>query len=686
MTYRKLPIITRKIVLVSLITGLILCSVVFFAGYWSFSKHFENQYDKDVRSVAAVVRDFLQSDSISAYIAHIDSVKDSPKKSLDSALLAQYERNRRTLQYFVDNFNLNLLYVSVVKGPEYKDITYIYNPVSKNGKWKEFPLGYRETYVEPNYNKSAKKIFEEGEPIVRHTLKSRSGSHITSMLPLKNAGGKVIAVIGIQKDIQEYVSARHRFANFVVVVETIFALLALLIFSSFFNRKFINPILLVTEEAAKFTKNGGKPSDKLLSVNNRDELQTLAHSVHQMESDVHKYINKLTTVTAEKERIETELGVATRIQNAMLPKTFFPERTDFELFACMSAAKEVGGDLYDYILLDDQHLLFVVGDVSGKGIPAALFMVVVKTLFHSYAEQGLSPSEIFETTNKIIVKGNTLGYFITSWLGILDLATGEIRFVNAGHCHPAVCRNGKYEFLKTKANFVLGGMDSIAYQEHSIKLEPGDQLFLYTDGVTEANQNGGELFGEARLLEALNSCCGAVPEETCKNVRKHIDKFVQNVAQFDDITMLAVKFNGKQQKNLGEHHEKTMEAKPENQAAFSSFVEDILNKYQCPAKTKTQILVALDEIYSNITKFSGANQVTMDLAIREDTFTATLTFIDNGTPYDPLQNDDPDINLSIDERGIGGLGIYIVKKTMDKVSYNRKNNCNVFSIEKKLNG
>lgn len=149
--------------------------------------------------------------------------------------------------------------------------------------------------------------------------------------------------------------------------------------------------------------------------------------------------------------------------------------------------------------------------------------------------------------------------------------------------------------------------------------------------------------------------------------------------------MLAVESNDIH-KSFGEHHEKTMEAKPENQAAFSSFVEDVLNKYQCPSKTKTQILVALDEIYSNITKFSGANQVTMDLAIREDTFTATLTFIDNGTPYDPLQNDDPDINLSIDERGIGGLGIYIVKKTMDKVSYNRKNNCNVFSIEKKLNG
>ena len=367
----------------------------------------------------------------------------------------------------------------------------------------------------------------------------------------------------------------------------------------------------------------------------------------------------------------------------------FPDRKDFDLFAMMTPAKEVGGDLYDYILVDDDHLLLVVGDVSGKGIPAALFMVVVKTLIHSYAEQKMGPSKIFETTNELICKGNSLGYFITCWLGILTLSTGELKFVNAGHNNPVLVHGNEVTFLTTKPNFVLGGMENQNYLEHVVTLAAGDSLFLYTDGVTEANNERHELFGDKRLIQVMSEHSGANPEETCKKVMEKIAAFVGDTPQFDDITMLSFRYNGKEaalKQETREYHEKTMEAKPENQVAFSSFIEEVLDKHHCPQRPKTQILIALDEIYSNIVKFSGADHVTITMDINEDSFTAKVTFIDNGTPYDPLKADDPDISLPAEERDAGGLGIFIVKKTMDGVSYDRKNNCNVFTIEKKLNG
>ena len=674
MRLKKLPVVTKKVVAVALMVGLALCTIVFAAGYWAFSKQFETQYDSSIRSIASAARECLHPDDFARYL-------ETGEK--DSA----YMQTFAILQDFVDKFDLNLLYVSKPEPPDYTRITYIFNPVRKGGRWSEYPLGYFETYVEPEYNSSAKRVFEQGAVIVRHTEKTRSGSHITAMYPVLNSAGEVVAVIGVQKSIQEYVSARFSFVNFVVTTEIIFALLLVLLFSSFFNKKVIDPIMLVTQEASQFVSRGGEPSDKLLSLKNKDELRTLAESVFRMETDIKKHIEDLSRVTAEKERFETELGIASRIQVAMLPTVTFPDRVDFDLFATMTPAKEVGGDLYDYFLIDDDHLLLVVGDVSGKGIPAALFMVVVKTLIHGYAEQQMSPSAIFETTNDLICRGNSLGYFITCWLGILTLSTGEMKFVNAGHNHPVLVHGGKAEFLKTKPNFVLGGMEHQKYQEHTVALSAGDALFLYTDGVTEANNAQRELFGDTRLMQAIEACMGENPEKVCKNVMDGLNTFVGITPQFDDITMLSFRYNGKEgtlNRNTRESLEKTMEARPENQVAFSSFVEEALDKHQCPRKAKMQILVALDEIYSNIVKFSGATRVTLIVEVRKATLTARLTFIDNGKPYDPIQQADPDVTLSAEEREIGGLGIFIVKKTMDSVSYRRNGENNELEITKNL--
>ena len=367
------------------------------------------------------------------------------------------------------------------------------------------------------------------------------------MIPVYNSAEKIVAVLGAQMNIQEFVRARQAYTNAVIIVELIFALIFIVFFSGFFNLNFIKPLVIITRETGHFASYGGEPSPALMQIKKKDELGILAHSVHQMECDVKRNIQELTSVTSEKERMSTELNIATKIQAGMLPKGYpaFPDRTDFDIFASMESAKEVGGDLYDYLLINEDHLMIVVGDVSGKGVPAVLIMAIAKTLLNSHAEQGLSPAEIFEAINSQLCRSNEMEMFVTCWLGILTLSTGELCFVNAGHPAPVIVHNGEIAFLKTKPNLVLAGMDGIHYAEHSIKLEKGDGILIYTDGVTEAMNSKNELFGEERLLESVKTCDikKMKAPDFIKKVRGDIDAFVAGAEQFDDITMLALRLS-----------------------------------------------------------------------------------------------------------------------------------------------
>ncbi len=533
---RRIPVITKKLLVTIIGSGFILCTLVFSAGFWSFSRQFRAQYDSSIRSIGDAARACLTPDDFPRYL----ETKTPDEK---------YEIIRQILQDMVNKFELNMLYVSTVKAPDYTHITYIYNPVKSGGKYSPFALGYEEDYFEPNYNTSTKRVFENGETIVRHTLKTRSGSHITAQLPVKNSDGKIVAVIGVQKSIQEFVDARRSFTILVIVVELIFALLFMIAFTFYFNRRFIQPIVLVTHEADHFASYGGNPSNRLLAVKNQDEIGTLAHTVHQMEYDVCRNMEELTRVTSEKERIGTELALAAKIQLEMLPKGYppFPERKDFDLYATMTPAKEVGGDLYDYIMLDGDHLLMVVGDVSGKGVSAALFMAKCKVLIDLYAGLSLTPKEIFEKTNNQLCAGNATGLFVTCWLGIFTLSTGRLRFVNAGHPYPVLYRKAadEFSFLKEKPNLVLAGIEDFPYSQYEVTLQKGDRLFIYTDGVTEATDTEQKLFGDERLLEAMQNTRTLNAPDTLSQIRKQIDGFTGEAEQFDDITMMSFEWIGK---------------------------------------------------------------------------------------------------------------------------------------------
>ena len=330
--------------------------------------------------------------------------------------------------------------------------------------------------------------------------------------------------------------------KFVIILSI--SAMVILVFSFILSKTITGPVKNLMKQVELI---GNGNLDTRIEVSGRDEIAQLSMAFNKMAGDLKEYIGNLSLVTAEKERIGAELQVATQIQASMLPCLFpaFPSRKEFDIYASMMPAKEVGGDFYDFFLVDEEHLAVVVADVSGKGVPAALFMVIAKTLIKNHAQLGQCPAEVFTRSNEQLCEGNEAGMFVTAFMGVLNLITGEFTYVNAGHNPPCLrMAEGNFEFLKLKSGFVLAGMEGVRYQENTISLKKGDMLYLYTDGVTEATDSRGELFSDFRLLEALNTCKDDSLSGLLAGVKADIDAFVKEAPQFDDITMLVLSFRG----------------------------------------------------------------------------------------------------------------------------------------------
>lgn len=412
-------------------------------------------------------------------------------------------------------------------------------------------------------------------------------------------------------------------------------------------------------------------------------------------------------ITSKSARIESELTLATDIQANLLPTIFppFPERKDVDLYASMNPAKEVGGDFYDYFLVDDDHLAIVIGDVSGKGVPAALFMVTAKTLIKDHTSMGIPAGEVFTKVNEMLCEGNDAGLFVTAFMAVINLKTGRVYTVNAGHNPPLVRRaekvddgvpgsNCTFEYLQTKPGLVLAGMEGLRYKTSKFNMYPGDTIYIYTDGVTEATDSKNQLYGEDRLQACMNSRDFNEMEEICVAVKESVDEFVGEAEQFDDITMLAFRYLGPDGLAEKAPCTITVPTTTEHVEYVTEFVEGIMSKYSVPMKAATQINIAIDEIYSNITKFAYYNPETGEERVGNATITAlpirdggkvtgiTIEFRDSGNPYNPLTHEDPLTNLPIEEREIGGLGLLIVKKQMNDVKYEYNDGFNILTITK----
>ena len=404
-----------------------------------------------------------------------------------------------------------------------------------------------------------------------------------------------------------------------------------------------------------------------VDVRSNEEFASLSDDINQTVGTLKRYIKEAAA------RIDKELEFAKQIQYSSLP-TAFPKSNSFRLYAEMITAKEVGGDFYDFYMLNDSTIAFLVADVSGKGIPAAMFMMRAKTVIRDLAERGLEPDEIFTIANGKLCENNDAGMFVTAWLGILDTKTGIMKFANAGHNPPLLKRNGeKFEYIKARSGMLLAGMEGIKYRKNELQLAPGDKLYLYTDGVTEATDNNTELYGEQRLLDFVNSLENTEPESLCKLIKEDVDKFVGSAPQFDDITMLAMNFDA----ILGDENISVV-PDSDSRTAVTAFADSLSARLEILPKVANKINIVFDEIYANIVNYSKATFANISYNIAGGKL--RITFTDNGIPYNPLGAVEPDTTLSAEEREIGGLGIFMVKKMTESMDYEYTDGKNILSL------
>lgn len=419
--------------------------------------------------------------------------------------------------------------------------------------------------------------------------------------------------------------------------------------------------------------------DAVVNVRSHTEFASLSDDINQTVLTLKHYISEAAA------RIDKELEFAKAIQSSALPNVFppYPGRTEFDIYATMDTAKEVGGDFYDFFFVGKDKLAFLIADVSGKGIPAAMFMMTAKTYIKGYAESGLPVEEIFTQTNNELCASNDAGMFVTAFMCIIDLKTGLVKFANAGHNPPAICRaNGDFEYFRPRAGFVLAGMEGIRYRSGEIQLNPDDTVYLYTDGVTEAINTEQVLFGEDRLIGVLNQAKTLDVKDICEKVKVGMDEFVGEADQFDDITMIAFRYNG-----VLDEKTITVDANVTNIDKITEFIDAELHAAGCSKKSEIQIDVAIDEIFSNIANYAykeALGTATVSIGFSGLPKKAVITFTDDGVPYDPTKKEDPDTTLSADERQIGGLGIFMVKKSMDDMIYEYRNGKNVLTIKKSI--
>ena len=380
------------------------------------------------------------------------------------------------------------------------------------------------------------------------------GRDFTGMLPIRDSAGQPVALLCVDISMNEIRRVWIQYVLTLIGAIILLSALAMTIMYSWLKKRVILPVQRLKEVSEKIVSSSREtddPQELILAdpeIHTGDEMEVLAVALSDMFADMKLYMTDLLKVTKEKERIGAELNVATQIQADMLPRIFppFPDRSEFDIYATMQPAKEVGGDFYDFFMLDEDHLGLVMADVSGKGVPAALFMVIAKTLIKNRAQMGGSPAEVLAYVNEQLCEGNDAELFVTVWFAILELSTGKGIAANAGHEHPVLRRSGgDYELVVYRHSPAVATLPGIRFREHEFELHPGDRVFVYTDGVPEAINEKEEDYGPDRMLAALNSCPPDTPmKETLRLVREDLDRFAGQMPQFDDVTMMAIDYKG----------------------------------------------------------------------------------------------------------------------------------------------
>lgn len=525
------------------ILGVVLTIVISLFSYNNSKKYLEDMYAQRVVSGSMMIADMLDPEDVKTIISEngdqseaytrVCTLFDKLKKDGEITYLSLAVPDEDSVTFYIDSCVVEMGDDPANQIPYGMDIKYI--DASAN---EEELAKYQHTYELFAQNKGV------DEPVITD---NEYGYNYSVAAVVLDENGKAMAEVQYNLDMGDVRAYLNSFLLKMFIISAVITVVSMFLYVLVVRKIVLKPI----QELAKFTDDITKTrsfENQHISLKTNDEIEDLGNSFNFMMEEMERYIDDLSKITAEKQRIGAELDIATRIQASMLPTIFpaFPERDEFDIYATMNPAKEVGGDFYDFFMIDDDNLAIVVADVSGKGVPAALFMVIGKTLIKDHTEPGKDLGEVFSEINDLLCESNSEDLFITAYEAVLNLKTGELRYVNAGHEMPFICKkNENFKPYKIKAGFVLAGMEGMRYKAGSMMLEPGDKLFQYTDGVTEATDSDSKLFGMERLETSLNKIKDGTPKDILESVKKDIDDFVNVAPQFDDITMLCLEYKKK---------------------------------------------------------------------------------------------------------------------------------------------
>ncbi len=527
------------LVFLMLLFGLIVSII----GNSCFVNAFKDEYATVTYHMADSAASFINGNHINDYLAGREE--------------EEYTQTKRRLDISTQKMNVSLLYVIAVDTSDYGSFVSVFNSVNNSvddSEYTEWEIGYERKATNEEYSQKYRALYEHKskyETVFRMQTNDGAHPHITTLVPIQNRDGDVTALMCVQRPMREMENAFRPYVLLILSVVLFMVILISALATLFLKNSIIHPVEKVSKEATRFAKESAK-GEPLGKISRYEDIQNLADSIDRMETDMVSYIDNLTAVTAEKERMGVELSIAAQIQANSLPDVFpaFPNRNEFDIYALMDPAKEVGGDFYNFFLIDDDHLALVIADVSGKGIPAALFMMVTNILISDRTMMGGTPGEILSFVNENICARNRADMFVTVWLGILEISTGKLTASNAGHENPVIYRRGKhFEVFKDPHGFVIGGLEGMRYKDYEIRLNKGDKLFLYTDGLPEATDSDQKLYTVERMAKKLNLYQDGSPQEIIEGMQISVNDFVGDAPQFDDLTMLCIEIKDEDIKN-----------------------------------------------------------------------------------------------------------------------------------------
>lgn len=591
----------------------------------------------------------------------IESIDFDALKSSDTDAL--YINTRDVLRSICRSFELEYLYLYVPNRDE-QNIRFIMTVSSDDEKDKTVAVDRGLNVVVPRILTEQEITALNGDELAKAYVENNSfGSVYSWSYPVRDSNGNVIALIG--SDYRTNALLRRTIQETLLIIVPMIAVLLLVFIVELIvmRRKIFLPVKRISNRMKGFVTDGGANFEPM-NIHSGDEMQEIADAFEKMSDDIREYLSSIETLTAERVQKNVELEVAGRIQSGIVPLKTRLADANFEIYANAQAAKTVGGDFYDCFKRHDGSICVVIGDVSGKGIAAAMFMVMAKTMLKDYLGSRLNPAEALNAANDALCASNPEGMFATVFAAVLDTESGVLHYANAGHTRPVIF-GGKAEFMDVDSGIALGLFEDAGIIDCSVVLESNSGIMIYTDGVTEAVNTKKEFFGEERLLSAVQETSSA--KQAVKSLGDAARLFVDGAEQFDDYTVLALYYSKKLKH--------TLKLKPEL-SSLSKVRQEALKNAGKRANGK-KIMLVCEEAFVNIVNHSGASCA--EVSFENHNGILIVEFSDDGVPFNPLLSELP--KKEFDELDSGGMGIGLIKGLSDKVEYRYENNMNILTAQ-----